>query len=86
MFFSSFPAFCNVQKVKDIDFLKKLGKRIRYLRLEKKYSQLNLAVKMDNYAEQIGRFERGQLNVSICTLKLIADSLDVDIQELFDFT
>jgi transcriptional regulator with XRE-family HTH domain len=41
---------------------------------------------MDNYAEQIGRFERGQLNVSICTLKLIADSLDVDIQELFDFT
>jgi transcriptional regulator with XRE-family HTH domain len=75
-----------VQKVKDIDFLKKLGKRIRYLRLEKKYSQLNLAVKMDNYAEQIGRFERGQLNVSICTLKLIADSLDVDIQELFDFT
>ncbi|MFM2338140.1 MAG: hypothetical protein RL115_1333 [Bacteroidota bacterium] len=75
-----------MQKVKDIDFLKKLGKRIRYLRLEKKYSQLNLAVKMDNYAEQIGRFERGQLNVSICTLKLIADSLDVDIQELFDFT
>jgi transcriptional regulator with XRE-family HTH domain len=75
-----------VQKVKDIDFLKKLGKRIRYLRLEKKYSQLDLAVKMDNYAEQIGRIERGQLNVSICTLKLIADSLDVDIQELFDFT
>lgn len=74
-----------MQNVKDKTFLKKLGLRIRNLRLEKGLSQLDLGVRMDNYAEQIGRIERGQLNVTICTLKKIADSLQVPLQELLIF-
>lgn len=76
---------CVVQKVKDIDFLKLLGSRIQLLRRNKNLSQLDLAVKMNNYAEQIGRIERGTLNVSICTLKQIADALDISLSELLNF-
>jgi transcriptional regulator with XRE-family HTH domain len=74
-----------VQNVKDKAFLKKLGARIRALRLEKGLSQLDLGVSMDNYAEQISRIERGQFNVTICTLKKIAESLDVSLSDLLDF-
>ncbi|HEY5464676.1 MAG TPA: helix-turn-helix transcriptional regulator [Hanamia sp.] len=50
-------------------FLIALGKQIALLRKTKGLTKLDLAVKMDNHAEQIGRIERGQLNVTICTLK-----------------
>lgn len=74
-----------MQNVKDKAFLKKLGLRIRSLRLEKGLSQLDLGVRMDNYAEQISRIERGLLNVSICTLKKISESLEISLPELLDF-
>ena len=74
-----------MQGVKDEKYLKKLGERIRSLRKSSNMSQLDLAGKMDNFAEQIGRIERGEQNVSVCTLKKIADSLDVSMKELFDF-
>lgn len=74
-----------MQNVKDKNYLKKLGARIRFLRLERGFSQLDLGVSMDNYAEQISRIERGQLNVSICTLKKIADSLEITLSDLLAF-
>lgn len=74
-----------MQNVNDKPFLQKLGKHIKKLRKEKKYTQLDLAVQMDNYAEQIGRIERGELNVTICTLKKIAHALEVPLEKLFDF-
>ena len=40
-----------MQNVKDKIYLKKLGQRIRNLRLSKDLSQLDLGVSMDNYAE-----------------------------------
>jgi transcriptional regulator with XRE-family HTH domain len=54
-----------VQNVKDIEFLKKLGLWIRNIRKQQNLSQLDVGIGMDNYADQIGRIERGQLNVSI---------------------
>lgn len=48
-------------------------------------TQLDLAGKMDNFAEQIGRIERGEQNVSVCTLLKIATALEVSLKELFDF-
>jgi transcriptional regulator with XRE-family HTH domain len=71
-----------VQAVKDEVFLGLLGKRIRLLRKKKQLTQLELAVKINNHAEQIGRIERGKLNVSICTLKEISNGLDVTLAEL----
>lgn len=75
-----------MQKVTDKPFLKKLGRHLKNLRQKKGMTQLELAVSMDNYAEQISRIERGELNVTICTLKKIADALELPLQELFDFT
>jgi transcriptional regulator with XRE-family HTH domain len=74
-----------VQNVKDKIYLKKLGARIKTLRLEKGMSQLDLGVSMDNYAEQVGRIERGQLNVTICTLKKIAEGLEISLSDLLAF-
>jgi transcriptional regulator with XRE-family HTH domain len=74
-----------VQNVKDKVFLGKLGRHIRKLRLERGLTQADVGIDMDNYAEQIGRIERGQLNVTICTLKKIAQSLEVSLSELLDF-
>lgn len=71
-----------MQHVKDPVFLKKMGRRIRHLRKQKKLSQLQLAVLMDNHAEQIGRIERGELNVTIGTLKKIAESLGIKLTHL----
>ena len=76
---------CRVQNVKDNKFLLKLGHRIKEIRIEKGLTQAEVGVGMDNYAEQIGRIERGQLNVTICTLKKIAESLEVPLTELFNF-
>jgi transcriptional regulator with XRE-family HTH domain len=74
-----------VQNIHDKKFLKGLGNHIASLRKTKKLTQLDLAVQMDNHAEQISRIERGQLNVSICTLKKIAKSLEMPLQELLNF-
>jgi len=74
-----------VQGVRNKKFLKKLGFKLRELRLERELTQLDLAIKINNYAEQIGRIERGELNVSICTLKLLADGLDIELYELLKF-
>ena len=74
-----------MQGVKNKKFLKKLGLRIRTLRIDKGLTQLDLAIKINNYAEQIGRVERGELNVSICTLQNIAEGLGVELFELLKF-
>jgi transcriptional regulator with XRE-family HTH domain len=73
-----------VQNIKDDTFLLLLGKRIRQLRKSKNLSQLDLAVKMENHSEQIGRIERGTHNVTICTLRQIADSLEISLSELLN--
>lgn len=74
-----------MQYVKDELLLKKLGKRIRDLRKKRKLSQVELGVLCNNYAEQIGRIERGQLNVTISTLSMIAKALQIKLPELVDF-
>ncbi|MEP6927225.1 MAG: helix-turn-helix transcriptional regulator [Ginsengibacter sp.] len=74
-----------MQNIFDKEFLKELGKNIALHRKVKGLTQLDLAIRMDNHAEQIGRIERGQLNVTICTLKKIAESLEMPLQDLFNF-
>ena len=38
-----------------------------------------------NSGKQIGRIERGENNVTICMLLLIAKSLKISLKELFDY-
>jgi XRE family transcriptional regulator, regulator of sulfur utilization len=71
-----------MQNVKDRIFLRKIGERIRSLRKERGLSQMELGVMMGNHGEQVGRIERGEVNVTVCTLKIISESLSVKLAEL----
>jgi transcriptional regulator with XRE-family HTH domain len=73
-----------VQYVKDDKLLKKLGVRIKDIRKKRNITQMELGVLCNNYAEQIGRIERGQLNVTISTLNIIAKALGVKLSDMVD--
>lgn len=68
------------------EFLNKLGYKIRILRNSKNFSQEYLAELSNNERGHISNIETGKANPSILYLKSIAESLDVDITELFNFT
>lgn len=68
---------------RDEEFLKKVGNRIRELRLEKNMTQMDLAFKCNetDYS-QINRIELGKVNFSISFLSLIASVLEVTAEDL----
>ena len=68
---------------KNLNAVKRIGAKLAYIRKSKKISQIRLADMNFNY---IGQIERGQANVTINTVIKIADALDIEIKELFDFT
>lgn len=65
--------------------IKKLGEKIRKIRLNKKISQEDLAYSCELEYSQINRIELGKVNTSISHLFLIAKALKVDPKELIDF-
>lgn len=66
-------------------FLIGLGKKIREIRLEKGFTQNNLAIACNFEKASMSRIEAGKTNVSILTLKKICKALNVEMVELFDF-
>jgi transcriptional regulator with XRE-family HTH domain len=65
------------------EFNSKVGSRIRYIRKLKGMSQEDLAVRRNNQANQILRIQRGLHSCTLVLLKLIAEALEVDIDEFF---
>ena len=57
-----------------------------YIRKSKKNSQIKLAEIVDMNFNYIGQIERGETNVTINTITKIANALDTDVKDLFDFT
>lgn len=68
------------------DFAIQLGSRIRELRKLKGVSQLELAYDMDMSMNTISGIELGKISPKIETLKKIAQKLDINIAELFEFS
>lgn len=64
---------------------KKLGAKLAYVRKNKKLSQIKLAELVDMNFNYIGQIERGEANVTINTIKNLADALEVEVSELFNF-
>ena len=64
---------------------KKFGAKMAYVRKLKKLSQMKLAEIIDMNFNYIGQIERGEANVTIKTMVLIANALGVELKELFDF-
>ena len=67
----------------DINIL--LGRRIRFLRDMKSWTQQELGSKANINYKFLGEIERGQKNPSFNILAKIATALEVDFPELFRF-
>lgn len=64
------------------DLLESFGKRVRTLRIDAGYSQESLADKCGLDRTYIGGIERGERNVSLRNIALIASSLGLTISNL----
>src|SRR5208337_5523642 len=64
------------------DVQKRIGQTIRALRLRHKWSQDVFADRSGLNRAHVGEIERGESNVTIQTLKIVADTLGVKIHEL----
>lgn len=51
-----------------------------------KLSKIKLAEIVNINFNYIGQIERGKANITIHTMKFLADALNIEIKELFDFT
>jgi transcriptional regulator with XRE-family HTH domain len=62
-------------------FLKNIGLNVRKARISKGISITELAAMCGMDRSNFSRFENGQKNTHIFTLKIIADNLKVDVKE-----
>ncbi|MBI3814001.1 MAG: helix-turn-helix transcriptional regulator [Nitrospinae bacterium] len=63
----------------------RLGARIKQIRKTAKITQEKLAEKTELSVEYISRLERGVSQPSFKTLSIMAERLNVDIKDFFDF-
>jgi transcriptional regulator with XRE-family HTH domain len=68
----------EVQAIRDI-----LAKNIKYFRYHRKLSQFQLAEKADISVTFLSNIERGKMFPKVETLSRLTESLDVEVQELF---
>ena len=61
---------------------RRLGARIRALRLKRGWTQDVFADKSGFHRAQVGAFERGEMNITLASLHLVAQTLDVRIVDL----
>lgn len=74
-----------MRKTTNISYVKSFGTHLRKKRKEQKISMETLAHLCEMEYSQISRIELGQINTSISTVKKIADALNIEVKELFDF-
>ena len=72
-------------KIRDEKYLKALGVSIRHIRTSKGISTYDLSYESNVSRSQINAIEKGDINTTICTLKAIADALEVKVKDLVDF-
>jgi len=71
---------------KNSEILKKFGKRIKELRIQKGFtSQMGFSYKARLDRTYIGGIERGERNVSLENIQKIAKTLGISLEELFKF-
>lgn len=67
----------------DQRLLRALGQNLRQRRLERHWTQAELARRCELHRTFIGSVERGERNISILNLRLLARVLRVSLAELF---
>ncbi len=68
-----------------MEIKKKFGEKVKFLRIQKGWSQEKLALNADLDRTYIPSIEAGKRNVSITVIEKIAIALDVEIFELLIF-
>jgi len=67
------------------EFCKAFGIQVRKVRLSKGISMRKFALQIDMEYSQLSKIERGVSNPTISTANALAEGLDVQVKELFDF-
>jgi transcriptional regulator with XRE-family HTH domain len=62
-----------------------LGKRVKFLRRHSRLTQAQLAEKTDLSVNYISEIENGLASPTLKTLLRLAQALDVEVEELFNF-
>jgi predicted transcriptional regulator len=70
-----------MNNVKDHIYIKKFGEKLKQVRLNQNLSQEALAFTADIPISQIGRIERGEINTTISTVKVLAEALNVSVKD-----
>ncbi|MEI3254941.1 MAG: helix-turn-helix transcriptional regulator [Candidatus Gastranaerophilaceae bacterium] len=65
--------------------MKKLGLRIKFLRMSKDINQSELAALVKTFENNMSNIETGKVNISMKTLVKIANALDVEPYKLLEF-
>ena len=69
-------------RYRDDEVVKRIGAKIRQIRLEKGISQMKFAHKCQLELSTINRIELGKVNPSISLIFLLADKLEVEASDL----
>jgi transcriptional regulator with XRE-family HTH domain len=72
-----------MNNLRDKELLREFGKQVRKLRLERSFTQKELAFKMDVEISQISRIERGLINPTLSTIVHLAKCLNTSVCSFF---
>ncbi len=70
----------------ELSLKSKFGRKLRYLRRTKDFTQVKLSERIVCSVEYISRMERGLVSPSFNTIEKICSALEIEPNELFDFT
>lgn len=70
---------------RNIELKNNFGKKLAYLRKKRNLSQMHLAEIIDSNFNYVSQIECSRANITMNMLILLADALDVEAKELFDF-
>jgi transcriptional regulator with XRE-family HTH domain len=82
--FSYFRVFQSMEKINsdNKEYLKKIGSRIKQIRTSQDITQTELGYQCDIERPNIARIESGGNNLTVLTLRKIADALKVDVIDI----
>ena len=70
---------------RNVELKNNFGKKLAYLRKKRNLSQMQLAEIIDSNFNYVSQIECGRASITMNMLTLLADALDVEAKELFDF-
>lgn len=74
-----------MNNVKDIAYIKLFGANLQRIRKSKQMTQEALAYDCDIPISQVARIERGEINTTISTVKVLSKALNIPMNVMFDF-